>query len=118
VTPAATARELCREKGEDFDAWLSAHLEHGYVWSSPRSFILARAIRSGWVDSDWWKLSDMAATAPDGDCWYIWLAAGDMAEFFEICPERKNFVCFSREEVPRLWEFETIRRLCTQISPR
>jgi hypothetical protein len=118
MTPAEAAAQWCQAHPEHgtFAEVLGAYLSFGYVWSSPRSFILARPIRrEWWNDGD--KLADHSLVDPGGDCWFIWLAAGDMAEFFKICPEPKTFVCFSRGDVARLWEFERLRRLCTQRSP-
>jgi hypothetical protein len=116
MTPAEQAAKWCDNHNENFREVLAAYLSFGYVWSSPRSFILARPVWREWWD-DGEKLADHSLTAPDGNCWFIWLAAGDMAEFFKICPQPKDFVCFSRGDVARCWEFERLRRLCTLTKP-
>ena len=108
MTPSATARAwmLAHPEHGTFDDALLFHMEHGYVWNSPRSFVLATIIRS----VDW---PGTFIPQADGDTWFIWLAAGDWGEFFEVCPERKEFVCFVRRGFPRFYSFDRIQRLCT-----
>lgn len=99
MTPVQMAKEWLSNHPEcgTWDDAIKFHMEHGYVWSSPQSFCLAQ---------------------DRGDNWLIWLAAGDVAEFFEVCPVKKEFVCFVRRGFPKVWEFERIKRLlCKTSSP-
>jgi len=53
---------------------VEAHFLHGYVWSTPEMFALARKVRHDWPES---RLLDIRQTDPLGDCWFVWLFAGD-----------------------------------------
>lgn len=93
MTPAAQARAVVEALGESFDEWLAHALEHGYVWSSPTCFIMARSV---WDDT----------------CWMIDLAAGDMAEFFRVDPAPKKWVAFRRGDSHSVHPYERIKRRC------
>lgn len=95
--------------GHTFEADLAAHLRSGYVWASPAAFVMARLVRSDWTWAEWGNLE---LSDPDGDCWCVWIAAGDLAEFFRVCPRETKFACYSRRGFPRLWEFRELQRLC------
>ncbi|MDZ4287835.1 MAG: hypothetical protein U0984_07745 [Prosthecobacter sp.] len=117
-SPSALARQWCLAHPEwgAFEDTVATYLRHGFVWSSPRSFVLARAIAA-----DWWqdhdRLTDHTLSHPQGDCWFLWLAAGDMREFFEVCPQPKPFVCFCRRGLPRLWRYDRINQGCRTAQP-
>ena len=96
--------------GHTFLADLAAHFEHGYVWSSPTAFIMARLVSSTWGPERW---GNLAETDPGGDAWCVWVAVGDLREFFRVCPHETKFACFARRGFPRLWPFEKLKRLST-----
>lgn len=89
---------------------LAAHFQTGYVWSSPTAFIMARLVSSKWT---WDALSDLtrAASGEEADAWCVWVAVGDLREFFRVCPHEAKFACFARRGFPRLWPFEKLKRL-------
>lgn len=91
--------------GHTFEADLAAHVASGYVWSSPTALVMARLVRSDWSLTEWGQLDKTDET---GDCWLVWLAAGDMGEFFRVCPRKTKFVCFSRRGFPRLYLFSEL----------
>ena len=118
--PTRTPFDLARQWAARHPEWgtwqshLAAYFRHGYVWSSPRAFVLAREIQSAWW-RDAARLADHAQVAPDGDCWFIWLAAGDMAEFFAVCPRQKPLVCYCRRGEPRLISTTRLARKVTAL---
>lgn len=101
--------------GRSFEQDLALHVQHGYVWSSPRAIVMARLVHSSWPFADF---ADLTRTAPesDADTWFVYLAAGDLAEFFRVMPFAKDFVCFYRRRSPRFHLLEPLQRRCLSIS--
>lgn len=66
-------REPC---ARNFEQDLLLHLQFGYVVSTPEAFAMVRRVRHDWPDE---RLREPCATAADGDCWFVWLLAGDLA---------------------------------------
>lgn len=65
--------------------WVDAidfHLQHGFVYSSPTAFLLARPVRWDAPDSEHLELAPH--TNPDPHAWHIWAAAGDLREIIQI----------------------------------
>lgn len=94
---------------------VALHLRYGYVWASPTAVILARPVSSQWLTTDLGDLSKTAAR-DEADTWFVYLAAGNLTEFFEVMPYPLKFVCFWRRCSPRFYELEQLRRKCTTIS--
>lgn len=94
---------------------VALHLRYGYVWASPTAVILARPVRSDWGIAD---LGDLTKTAArqEADTWFVYLGAGNLAEFFEVMPYPLTFACFWRRCSPRFYQLEQLRRKCTTIS--
>jgi len=62
------AKKMFVEKNLNFEEQLSWYLLHGVVISQPYQFLMAKPIRAGVGDDDWF---------PDKpDCWYIHCAVG------------------------------------------
>ncbi len=83
-------REAC---ARPLVADLEAHLLYGYVISTPEVFLMGRRVRSGWPDE---TLRDPYATAPDGDCWHVWLCGGSMREALRRMPFRLPWLSYER----------------------
>ena len=97
------------ETDRSFREDLEAHLLHGMVLSTPTCFIMCR-----WVSSQWepWRMADPLYN-PDGvkDCIYVYLASGDMKEFFTLPHNSAKWVAFSRRgRLPRLHSFVNIKQ--------
>lgn len=79
--------------GEAFHDVIEAHFQLGHVLSGPHAFLIARPIRSDWPDEqvrDPWEADDA------GDCWHIWLFAGDLAAIPPLIPGPRPLVSFHR----------------------
>ena len=66
-------REPC---ARTFEADLLLHFQHGYVVSTPEAFAMVRRVNHDWPED---RLRQPWETHPQGDCWFVWLLAGDMA---------------------------------------
>ena len=100
---------------------LEAHLLHGMVWSTPTAFIMARRVCRDWppevIVNPW---------LPDGEtelkwnpelcnCAHIYLAAGDIAQFFNLPHQGIEWVSFERQNRLRFHKLSRIKRLCSTI---
>ena len=87
---AVYEREPCARTFHE-DLWY--HLQHGFVWASPACFAMIRPVCSTWERA---ALLSPWLTAPDGDCWLVWMLAGDAAEGIAKLPSRKKWLAFER----------------------
>lgn len=90
-------REPC---ARTFVADLEMHLQHGYVVSTPDCFAMARPV---WRDWAYRHLANPEMTAPGGDCWWIWILAGDMKTALWWLPEKKPWIGYERKNEPRFF---------------
>lgn len=105
-------REPC---ARTFETDLFLHLLHGgVVVSTPEVFAMVRPVVSTWGIE---RLRIPSETAQDGDCWWIWLAAGDVGRLFDWPLPRKRWVAFERANTPKLWEYDRLRRLYLARRP-
>lgn len=77
-----------------------AHLERGFFYSDPLKMAMARPISSKWSEKsilDPWddSLSELDLTLPL-DCWYVWVAIGDLRELLALLPYPLPFIAFHR----------------------
>lgn len=91
---------------ELFTGALLLHLHHGYVYSSPTAFAMARPVALSWTPEE---LSTVAKTDPDGDAWFVWAVAGDMREALSKLPFPKKWLAFCRRGSPRIHRLELAR---------
>lgn len=97
MTPSEAARELYRiwPQERTFEQDLAFHVESGYVWSSPKAFILA--------------------TFQDdqrGSCWFVHCHVGPLSELFRVCPHPSKFVGFVRRGRMKVYDFDKMRSRC------
>jgi hypothetical protein len=97
-------REPCARSFEEDLFW---HLQYGIVLSTPAGFAMIRSVWSHWSKD---RLKSPRFVAKHGDCWMIWLAAGDITSVWALGP-RKDWVCFERRNLLRVWPYDTVRRL-------
>lgn len=102
---AVYEREPC---ARTFEHDLFLHLMHGVVISTPEVFAMVRPVWRIWWNE---KNRDPSQVAPDGDTWWIWLAAGDVRRLFDWPLPPKKWVAFERGNSPRCWEYDRLRRL-------
>lgn len=105
-------REPCARSFEE-DLWF--HLQHGYVYSSPTCFGMAREVNHDWPAS---RLLAPWETQPGGDCWMVWLLAGDAQEAVAKLPHSKPFLAFERTNVARVVKAERFFRRLRWLTPK
>lgn len=97
-------REPCARSFEE-DLW--HHFQHGYVVCTPTAFAMVRIVRSDWP-MEWlrepWRID------ADGDCWWIWLLSGDVAETVSWLPFPKKHIAFERGNQSRVLCYEKFTR--------
>ena len=94
--------------GWTFEEVIEAHGQMGFIHSTPDVFVMARR-----VDVDWEPetFSDLEFTAPAGECWHVWLLAGDFRAAMAFLPEPLPFVSFHRRGKLRILTLDQARRL-------
>lgn len=109
---AVYAREPC---ARTFREDLEAHLLHGYVWSSPTAFVMARPVNRlaprELIVNPWHVFAE-----EEVDCWLVYLAAGCRTEIWGACPKWLPFVMWERNNVLRTYYAQRVKRLCTHSS--
>ena len=95
MTPFQQAAEVYKREpcAVPFEHDLFMHLVHGYVISTPQVFAMLREVSMDFRDDE---MRDPGKTAPGGDCWHVWLAAGDVSALFGMLP-LKPWVSFERK---------------------
>ncbi len=124
-------REPC---GRCFGDDLAIFQRIGYVFSTPTAFLMGKPIVSPERFETAAKVTGMTPlndaslrflyTLPDYefsslscDTWLIWLAAGDMRDFFRFEPHPMKFVAWARKGRIRFHEFNRVKsRVLCKIS--
>lgn len=100
-------KERC---ARSFEEDLILHMRSGYVISSPTVFLVGRAVVK---DADPDLILDPARQFDAPDCWLIWLAAGDIKEFFRYMPYYLPFMAWQKRNILRFYKTEEVRkRIC------
>ncbi len=92
---------------------LLSHLHGGYVFVTPETALMGFRCRS----SDVIEARDSGGNVQpwqadeDGDCWFVWLAVGNIGDVIRFIPRPADFVAFARRDKVRIWEFKEITRL-------
>lgn len=92
----------------EFSDIVEFHAGCGYVIITPEIFLLARQVRSYWSDE---LMSLPWRAVEDGDCWHVWLMAGDWQGWERFLPYPLPFVSMHRREKLRVYPLERFRRL-------
>ena len=110
------AAELAKERHvyengpRSFKQDLEAHLIHGIVFSTPTAFVMARYVSRSWPDhsiiNPW--LND--ATCSQLDTLHVYLAAGDLTEFFTFPHISCKWVSFERKNNLKFYSYARLRR--------
>ncbi len=118
MTPVEIAKTLhIREDGpRSFLEDLEAHLIHGLVMSTPTAFIMARYVCRDWpgesIINPW--VNDPGSSHID--TLHIYLAAGDISEFFTFPHRPCRWISFERRNILRFHSYDTLKRRCTTNS--
>lgn len=93
-----------------FEQDLALHMEFGYVYSTPRYFVMFRPVDRKAPQG---LILDPSYTFPnvDCDCWHVYLAAGDLGAAWEVLPWKLEWMSFERKNILRFVKADRIRRL-------
>lgn len=82
---------------------LALHLENGYVLSTPKAFVMGRRVdRQAPAE----HLLDPARVWESGDCWWVWLASGDLRDVLGLMPFPLPWIGFERNNRPRFYRLD------------
>ena len=114
MTPFEQAESTALNLGDTFYADLAEHLTHGIVVSTPTAFVMGRAVSLENRDN----VLDLSYHFLPGECdaWFVWLAAGDMREFFRACPYPLPHISYQRSGELRIHDWDRMNRLITGNS--
>ena len=94
------AKELYDQCGIDMNADIAAYAAHGYVFITPDSFLLGKAVnsKSEVHPADQWNVENP-------DAWYVNMAVGDVKDFISKIPYPLPLVGWMREtkKQPMRW---------------
>ena len=105
MTPYHQAREVYNREpcARTFEEDLVAHLENGYVINTPEVFGMFRPVNIDWPEPD--ILDASRRNCIIGNCWHIWIAAGDLSQFMGFLPYPLPFISFERKNRLRYYRF-------------
>lgn len=112
MTPFQQAQQVYLDEPSRRPFWedFYLHLQHGIVLSTPDVFMMVRSVSEFTIFHHSALTYDPAHTEPDGDCWHIWLLAGDPSGVWDMFP-RKEWLAFERGNVLRVHRYERFVRL-------
>jgi hypothetical protein len=82
---------------------VAAHGRHGVVIATPDLFILARRVDATWSNA---RRDDPWDVAEDGNCWHVWLLAGDWRKWERYVPFLLPLVSMHRRGKLRIYRLE------------
>lgn len=116
MTPFEQAVAVYEREGcaESFREDLEAHLLNGYVFSTPDTFLMGRLVQH---DADPALILNPWHRFETGDCWMVYLAAGNIVREVERwMPYRLPYVAWERENKLRVWSVERLLRFTGENS--
>jgi hypothetical protein len=87
---------------------IEAHAVSGHVHITPDVFVMARQVHSEW-DPD--SFSDPYATFSNGNCWHVWLLAGDFRAAMAFMPYPLPFISYHRRGRLRILTLDDALRM-------
>ena len=105
---------------DDGVAW---HFNHGFVFSTPRYFMMGRPVVSSASPAeilDYSHKFDDVLLNPSRlggaglDAWFVACAAGNLSDAWSILPWKLPLIGFDRKGEIRFYELERVRRLTYQ----
>lgn len=110
MSPFAQAAECHARLGCGMEFWevIEAHAQVGYVVMTPELFMLGRRVDRDWGEDE--RL-DPWVTAETGDCWHVWLLAGDWRCWERFLPYPLEWVSMHRRGRLVVRKLDQFRRL-------
>lgn len=84
------------------------HLRNGYVFSTPKMFLMGRGVLK---NAPYSLVTDPSVTFDEPDSWLVYLAVGDISDFFRYEPYPLRWIGFERENVLRFHSRNKIKRI-------
>jgi len=110
MTPYDQAAQLYREQPQPrtFGEDLVAHMKTGWVISTPTSFVMGREImlqgNRDLIADPWYQFQH-------GDCWLIYLFAGELPNILDFIPHKRDWIAFQRYGRPlKYYAFDRFTR--------
>ena len=104
----------CEPCARSFEDDLRLHMMYGYVVSTPDVFLMGRPVEK---NADETLIKDPAYKFYNPDTWLVYLAAGDMAKFFDYEPYPLPWMAWERQNVLRFHRREHVYRLLAGSRP-
>ncbi len=103
-----------REDGpRSFIEDLYLHFKCGIVFCNDRIFIMGRPVA---LDAPDEMIVDPSVTFADPDCWHVYLAAGELSEFFKVMPYSLPYVSWERNNRLKRYNLNLIREKCLNVK--
>jgi len=118
MKPIEIAKELhVTETGpRTFRNDVEAHLLNGIVFSTSTAFIMARYVCRAWPASAIVNPWQNDLTCAPLDCLHIYLAAGNISEFWTFPHQPVTWISFERRNILRFHPYDTLKRRCNTNS--
>jgi hypothetical protein len=99
-----------------FELDLLLHLRHGYVYSTPRSFVMWRRVKSDALPEQ--IVDPSIEFGPEADAWFVFCAAGTegVARLFEAEPYPLPFIGWERDNKIRFYKRERLIKCTRKFS--
>lgn len=88
-----------------FEHDLLAHHQHGYVFSTPESFIMGRPVDKAALIEEILDI-EFAFPREKHSAWLVWAFAGDIRHALRFLPYRLPWVIFQRKNELRVYPME------------
>ena len=108
MTPIERARELYPDPSR-FAHDVLTHIMHGGHVLATRD-ALVMGFRCHAADVERGEPMSIHDAREDGDCWFVWLAAGKLAEVLKLIPFPLPHVAFARMGRLRIWSLAELTR--------
>lgn len=95
--------EVC---ARSFEEDLILHATHAYIYVTPCLFIMFRPVEKN-ADISLIRKPDHKFARPD--CWWVYVAAGKLSEFFAYLPYYLPWVGWERQNAPRFYSTQKVR---------
>ena len=110
MSPSVLQQALALYAKEDctrtFEEDLTAFIHTGRVHITPTCILLAKAVPSTREYHEPWDTWQ----PHECDAWLIWLAAGELTEFFQYAPYELPWLLWARRDRLRKWPYHLARR--------
>jgi hypothetical protein len=86
---------------------ISLHLTFGWLYSDPDLLVMARPVAQG---ADYLRLTNPALSFEEPNCWWIYLAVGDIGRALKLIPYPLAYIGWERNNEPRFHLFDRVVR--------